>query len=322
MRQLEGILGETALRDGLQQYLRAHRFANATWSDLIALLDERTAEDLAAWSRSWVEEAGRPIVTTELRVDNGRIASLSFVQRDPFERRGLTWNQRLEVTLGLPDGLRTLPVRIAATRVDADARGLPAPRFVLPSGGGIGYGRFALDTASLDYLLAHLPDIDDPTHRGAAWITLWEQMLDRRAPASDIVELALRALPRETDEQNVQRILGYARPACWTFLSEADRRRLATDRAGADNGLAAAPTQSLKSAWFAALRDVAESEATVGRLERIWRKTENVPGLTLAEPDYITLALELAVREPPTWKAILDEQLARIENPDRKARFA
>ena len=118
MRQLEGILGETALRDGLQQYLRAHRFANATWSDLIALLDERTAEDLAAWSRSWVEEAGRPIVTTELRVDNGRIASLSFVQRDPFERRGLTWNQRLEVTLGLPDGLRTLPVRIAATRVE------------------------------------------------------------------------------------------------------------------------------------------------------------------------------------------------------------
>jgi aminopeptidase N len=324
MRQLEGILGETALRDGLQQYLRAHRFANATWSDLIALLDERTAEDLAAWSRSWVEEAGRPIVTTELRVDNGRIANLSFVQRDPFERRGLTWNQRLEVTLGLPDGLRTLPVRIAATRVEAaDARGLPAPRFVLPSGGGIGYGGFALDTASLDYLLAHLPDIDDPLTRGAAWITLWEQMLDRRAPASDIVELALRALPRETDEQNVQRILGYARPAYWTFLSEADRRRVSPRfEQVLTNGLAAAPTQSLKSAWFAALRDVAESEATVGRLERIWRKTENVPGLTLAEQDYITLALELAVREPPTWKAILDEQLARIENPDRKARFA
>ena len=324
MRQLEGILGETTLRDGLQQYLRAHRFANATWSDLIALLDERTAEDLAAWSRSWVEEAGRPIVTTELRVDSGRIANLSFVQRDPFERRGLTWNQRLEVTLGLPDGLRTLPVRIAATRVEVpDARGLPAPRFVLPSGGGIGYAGFALDTASLDYLLAHLPDVDDPLTRASAWITLWEQMLDRRAPASDIVDLALRALPRETDEQNLQRILVYARQAYWTFLSEADRRRVSPRiEQVLGTGLAAAPTQSLKSAWFAALRDVAESEATVGRLERVWKKTENVPGLTLAEPDYITLALELAVREPQAWKAILDEQLTRIENPDRKARFA
>ena len=28
------------------------------------------------------------------------------------------------------------------------------------------------------------------------------------------------------------------------------------------------------------------------------------------------------MREVPAWKAILDEQLARIENPDRKARFA
>ena len=219
MRQLEAILGETAFREGLQQYLKAHRFANATWADLIALLDERTPEDLAAWSRAWVEEAGRPIVRTELGVENGRIASLSFVQRDPYERRGLAWNQRLQVTLGLPDGLRTLPVRIAGGEVDVpDARGLPAPRFVLPSGGGIGYAGFELDAVSLEYLVTRLPEIDDPLTRGAAWITLWEQMLDRRTPASGVMELALRALPRETDEQNVQRILGYARQAYWHFL--------------------------------------------------------------------------------------------------------
>ena len=47
-----------------------------------------------------------------------------------------------------------------------------------------------------------------------------------------------------------------------------------------------------------------------------------MPGLTLAEPDYITLALELAVREVPAGSEILDEQLGRIQNPDRKARFA
>ena len=88
MRQLEGILGETAFRDGLQQYLRTHRFGNATWPDLIALLDERTPEDLAAWSRAWVEEAGRPIVATELRLEGGRIASLAFVQRDPYHGEG------------------------------------------------------------------------------------------------------------------------------------------------------------------------------------------------------------------------------------------
>jgi aminopeptidase N len=324
MRQLEAILGDTSFREGLQQYLRSHRFGNATWADLIVLLDERTPEDLAAWSRAWVEEAGRPIVRTDLRVEEGRITSLSFVQRDPYEGRGLVWNQRLEVTLGLPGGLRTLPVRIAGRQVDVpDVRGLPAPRFVLPSGGGIGYAGFELDAASLEYLVTRLPEIDDPLTRGAAWITLWDQMLDRRTPASSVVDLALRALPRETDEQNVQRILGYARQAYWNFLPTPDRERVAPRLEQVlSAGLAAAPTSSLKSAWFSALRDVAETEATVAWLERVWRKTETVPGLTLAEPDYITLALELAVREPAAWKFILDEQLARIENPDRKARFA
>ena len=324
MRQLEGILGEDIFREGLQEYLRAHRFGNATWPDLITVLDARTPEDLSAWSRAWVEEAGRPIVATQLRVDDGRITSLAFVQRDPLTRRGLVWNQRLQVTLGLPDGLRTLPVRIAEGRVDVPgARGLPAPHFVLPSGGGVGYGGFELDAASLTYLIAHLPEIDDPLTRGAAWITLWEQMLDRRTSASSVVDLALRALPRETDEQNVQRVLGYARQAYWNFLPAPDRDGVAIRlELVLKAGLAAAPTPSLKSAWFSALRDIARTEATVAWLERVWRKTESVPGLTLAEPDYITLALELAVREPPAWKEILDEQLARIENPDRKARFA
>ena len=47
-----------------------------------------------------------------------------------------------------------------------------------------------------------------------------------------------------------------------------------------------------------------------------------MPGLTLAEPDEITMAMELAVREVPRWKEILDAQLARTQNPDRRDRLA
>ena len=57
-------------------------------------------------------------------------------------------------------------------------------------------------------------------------------------------------------------------------------------------------------------------------LERVWRREEKIPGLTFAEPDEITMAMELAVREIPNWNAILDAQLARTQNPNRKARFA
>ena len=243
----------------------------------------------------------------------------------PIARRGLVWNQQLQVTLGLPDGLRTLPVRIADGRVDVpDAHGLPAPRFVLPSGGGIGYGGFELDAASVAYLATRLPEIDDPLTRGAAWITLWEQMLDGRTPASrrrqpGAPRVAARDRRAEHPADPELRAPGLLElPRRPTRAAQIAPRLEQVLR----DGLAAAPTSSLKSAWFSALRDIAQTESTLAWLERVWRKTESVPGLTLAEPDYITLALELAVRERAAWQAILDEQFARIENPDRKERFA
>jgi aminopeptidase N len=290
---------------------------------LIALLDERTPEDLAAWSRVWVEEAGRPIVRTDLRVQNGRIASLAFSQKDPVADRGLHWDQRLRVAVGLKDRVQDIPVRLTGERIEVTAaRGLPAPLFVLPSGGGLGYGGFELDSRTIEHLLSALPEIADPLTRGAAWVTLWDQMLDGRVSASDVLALALRALPREEDEQNVQRILAYTNQAFWRFVPAAERVALAPTlelvlRAALDR----APTSSLKSAWFSALRDVAHSRPVLDWLERVWRQTETVPGLTLAEPDYISLAMELALREVPAWKTILDEQQTRTENPDRRARF-
>ncbi len=51
------------------------------------------------------------------------------------------------------------------------------------------------------------------------------------------------------------------------------------------------------------------------------RSCRSIAGLELAETDYTTLALELAVREVDGWSEILEAQLGRIENPDRRARF-
>jgi aminopeptidase N len=323
MRQLETAIGEATFKSGVREYLQAHRFGNATWPDLISVLDARTPDDLQAWSEAWVEQPGRPVVKTNLRVAGGKIASLSFSQRDPIAARGLTWSQQLTVAIGVKGEVRTLPVKIAGAETDvAAARGLPAPLFVLPSGGGRGYGGFELDPGSIAYLLRSLPDITDPITRGAAWVTLWDQMLDRRAAPAALLDLALRALPRETDEQNVQRVLNYVEQAYWKFLPARERAAMSLRLEPVlREGLASAATSSLKSAWFGTLRDTVRSADTIAWLERVWRKTEEVPGLTLAEPDYIALALRLALLEVKGWPGILDEQAARIENPDRKERF-
>jgi aminopeptidase N len=317
MRQLEMIVTPDGLRDGLRDYLKRHTYANASWTDLISLLDERTSEDLAAWSNAWVSEPGRPTVTTE--VDSGRIA---FHQHDPVSKPGLKWVQRVDVAIG------GAPSRVERLTLGREPRqSLPSmvsapPLYVLPTGGGIAYGDFVLDHASRSYLTAHLADVPEPLTRGAALVTLWEEMLDGRVAPVLIFQMLADALPREGDELTVQRMLSYAQQSFWKYLTpgESAERSAAFERLLRD-GLERASSSSLKSAWFNALRDTARTPATLEWLERVWRRAEQVPGLALAEPDYITLALELAVREVPGWDRILVEQLSRIQNPDRKAQF-
>ena len=61
MRMLADTLGADAFRTGLREYLQTFRYGNATWPELIAILDRHTPVDLAAWSHRWVEEKGMPV---------------------------------------------------------------------------------------------------------------------------------------------------------------------------------------------------------------------------------------------------------------------
>jgi aminopeptidase N len=323
MRQLETLIGPDSFRDGLREYLRRHQFGNASWPDLIALLDPRTEEDLERWSHTWVEEMGRPILQVELKVDNGRIARLTLAQRDPYPSRGLTWTQDMQIALGYPERVQLMPVRLKGLSVEVTAaRGLPAPTFVLPNGAGIGYGEFHLDSDSLTWLATRLPDVTDALTRGSAWVTLWDAVLDDELASGRFIDLALRALPQEPDELNTQRVLAYLEEAFWRFTPDSRRAALAPRvEEVLRSGLASARTSSLKGAYLATLRDVALAKPTLDWLTSVWRQDEQIAGLTLAETDYIALAQELAVRGVPESKAILERQIARTQNPDRKARL-
>jgi aminopeptidase N len=252
-----------------------------------------------------------------------RVASITLASRDSMGR-GLVWPQRLTVVAGYDGDVKTVPVDMrTATATVPGVEGRARPRFVLPNGGGLGYGLFVLDDVSRAYLVDHIEQLLDPLTRGSAWVTLWDNLLEGAIPPPALFDSALRALPPESDEQNVQRILGYAGRIYWRFLSPEQRQaRGVRFETVLRDGLSRASTQSQKSAWFSAYRDTVLSAEGLAWLERVWRREERVPGLTLAEPDEITLAMELAVREVPRWKEILEAQLARTQNPDRRDRLA
>jgi aminopeptidase N len=322
MRQLEGLVGADGLRDGLREYLNRFAFGNASWTDLIQILDPRTNEDLAAWSHAWVDEPGRPTIATEVTRSADRVAGLAFTQSNP-KGGPLVWNQQLQVAMGFPNGTRITPLHMNAARmVVSIPESLPAPLYILANGEGLGYGLFRLDDASKAYFLDHLPEIGHATTRATAWLTLWDDMLEGGTPPARIIDLALRALPLEDEEQNVQRVLSDLSDAFWVFSSEADRNAVAPRvEAVLRAGLQKAQARSLKAAYFNAFRRMVSTRDGIAYLKRVWQKQERIDGLPFSETDDIAMAQELAVRGGSDTADILAGQLARIQNPDRRSRF-
>jgi aminopeptidase N len=324
MRQLEWLTGEQPFREGMNEYLTKFSFGNATWPELIDILDKRTTEDLQAWSQVWVEEPNRPTVTVDVSTNQeSRIASMELRQTDPAEE-GRVWNQQLSVVLGWDDSAAVFATYSSGPTTPVNGvADLAIPKYVLASGEGVGYGLFALDSLSREHLLEHLESISDPVIRAAAWVTLWDELLETRVPPDRFIERALAALAVEDNELVTQRVLGYLASAYWRFSTSQERLTLAPRMENLLWDLIEqAPTTSLKATYFNAYTSMALTEDGVDRILDIWREEVEIPDLPLSERNYTSMAQELALRGVGEAEEILTQQLERIQNPDRRASYA
>ncbi len=317
MQQLETLIGEQILRRGIQQYLQDYRLGNASWPDLIDILDRRTSLDLAEWSHVWVNEPGRPRVRAQWTGDRIRIT-----QQDDWPARDLLWQQSLSVLVSTDGQLQTYDVELASAQLLLPANTGEAPDFIMPGVDGVSYARFELDSTSRSALLQAVHDLPDALYRAVIWQTLWEELLDGALPVQDLLDALLVALPRETDELLVQQLLGLLRDAWWRYLPQEDRLQYASAvESMLWHALIEAETPARKGAWFATLVDVTLSETGTSRLYDIWRGRDVPEGLPLQEQQFITLAEALALRGVESSSQILDQQLQRTVNADRRARL-
>ncbi|HWJ26360.1 MAG TPA: M1 family aminopeptidase, partial [Flavisolibacter sp.] len=111
MRQLERLMGEEAFRNGLRIYLKKYEFGNATWPDLINILDAYTPADLQAWNQVWVNEPGRPVFDYAMKLKGNTIDQLEIIQNaeDGSDR---IWPQLFEIALVYQDIIEQFTVRM------------------------------------------------------------------------------------------------------------------------------------------------------------------------------------------------------------------
>lgn len=302
MEKLVEIMGEEAYREGICEYLKTYAYDNATWDNLIAILDSKTDENLAAFSDVWVNQKGMPHITF-----TNRCGQLEVRQTDPWQR-GLLWPQRFNITF---QGDEQTSVEI---NLNGESTVLSVPegtQAILPNTDGRGYGLFIPDEQSLDWLLNHWQEITDDTARQSILMTLYENYQALQVPDEAWMTALLNGLEVEKNVLIASTLCGY--------LSE-PLRAVGNEELEEHLWVLAEkhPIPSCRLQLMRCLISQAKAPKTIDKLYRLW-KDQSHPSLN--ERDYTNLAYELTLHRPESHDAILSTQRTRITNPDRLRQF-
>ena len=317
MRQLEALLGEARLQAGLREYLDRHAFANATWSDLIAILDATTDDDLAAWSEVWVNTPGRPVLVRQPESASGGTGDDVLVQRDP-SGAARVWPQRFQIaaTTGTAARRASILSSSAATPLH-EVSGDGVERLVF-NADGQGYGLFPADANNL-LAWDELGEVE----KGAELINLYENMLAGREPgAGDYFAALLGIAERETNQLLLGLVLYQLTTIYWNLLPEDERRNTAPElESTLWQSMLEQSDESARKIRFDAFAEIALTPDALRNLRDIWSGDTSIEGLPLSENDLIALAQSLAVRLPAEAETIFAAQLARTGNPDNRRKL-
>lgn len=306
MRKLEREIGEDILQKGLRSYLRKYAYGNASWDDLIAELDRFAHMHRASsFSDVWVKQKGLPTVSAQ-RDDDGNVM---VIQQDPYGR-GLIWKQALQVGT-------TSPTEEAETIYLDSGSAMLTSQFSDPivlNCNGEGYGRFVMDTNTLEALADSWQDISDEQKRYGAVMNLYENYHLGNISAASLLEAMTDFLEHETNEQIASTLCSNIATLCGRVD---DSLRSLTEQRLYDMAMSHA-LPSVRQSLLRSLSLQAVSPVVVGHLHEIW--SDRASSL-LSGRDYTRMAYHLAIVEPDEWQQILDTQRSRLVTADERDEF-
>ena len=319
MRQLEATLGEDNFRNGMRTYIKKFAHDNATWDDLIAILDLETEVDLVQWSKVWVNSAGRPVIEGQLTFnDDDKIQSMELHQRDE-DGSDKVWPQLFEVSFIYPDS--TVDVEVNSHQSISQvpqAEGLPKPDLVVYNSNGLGYGVFPIDINKLN----SISDIDNEVARGYSYLNCFESTLNGVIPAQKAFELFMADIKVESNELILRQITNMVSTLYWKYLTNSLQQEYLPELlTNLYRRLQSSELPNIKKDLFRLYKSLATTEESREILYQIWKKELVIPNLGLSQNDYTDIAMHLALFRHPQTENILTTAGKEIKNPDRLARF-
>jgi aminopeptidase N len=320
LKQLNYLVGDSAFRAGVQAFLTAHPYGNATWRDLLSAIGAAAHQSLEDWGRQYILRPGMPVVEQRLEVANGKISRLLLIQRpaQPSLSGSGAWPIRTQVALvrqGVPATLLPIVLQADTTIVTAVA-GRPAPDFVFANANDYAYALVLPDTGSTGWLEQHIGSVNDDFLRAMLWGALWDLVRETRLSPRAFLEAAMRELPNERDEQIAAGIIARLRRTVESYLPTPDRdamlpraEQLLLDGAADDRR-----PYGIRKSELDALIDLAATPTAVARLDA-WLDSTTAAGLPLRQPSRWSIVTRLVALGATT----ADRRLTDEERRDTTA---
>ncbi|MFF4354293.1 aminopeptidase N [Streptomyces sp. NPDC001530] len=316
LKQLVAYVGQDAFLEGARRYFKRHAYGNTRLDDLLAVLEETSGRDMAAWARSWLQTAGVNSLTPQVILSSeGRVTELAILQEAAESHPELRPHR---VAVGLyrrtPEG--TLE-RYARAEIDVDGPrtvvgelvGADAPELVLVNDDDLTYCKIRFDEGSLATLRERLGEITDPLARALCWSALWNLTRDALMPARDFIGLVLRFAGRESDIGVLQMLHAWANSAL-TYYAAPDWReeggRLLAEGALRELRLAG-PGSQHQLTWARFFATVASADADLQLLQGLLEGTAKIDGLDVDQE------LRWAFLEPLAAHGVADEAALAAE---------
>ena len=303
MDKIVELMGEEAFRAGIQEYLRTYAYGNATWNDLVAILDKHSEEDIATFSEAWVEKARMPLIY--FVYDKGRY---TLYYQHP------EWAQRFNCFVEYKNG-KTEIVEVEI-KPGKDSYTFPLnAKIVIPNCDGRGYGLFGLQLETIELMMNYIGEVEDDLMR-QSMVTMLNEVYEWRNIETECsvyawLDFLIDYIPREKNYLIASTLNGYLTKPMLEVGTAEDEARLWEIATTCDNS---ALSRRLKMT----LAHVMRSEEVCAKVYDMWSAESDK---MLNESDYMTIAYELAVRYPERYNEIYTTQLERISNADRRNQF-
>jgi aminopeptidase N len=304
MDKLVVLMGEENFQKGIRIYLEKYGYSNATWDDLIGILDQYTQKDLKGWSYSWINEPGMAEIHATVSGDTVITEVISNPEKEA------KWDQPL------------------VYRVE---NGIP-----LPNTDGRGYGYFFLDKVSSDFILKSFSGyraagkgsesaaIYDDITRCSLLITLYENFKRGNLEPLSFCNTLTDYLPYEENSLILSRALSYLTDGyCSDIYNDKSINSQVQEKIESTLTKMAESSSKIqdRSLAFRTLTTITSSSKGLERLYNIWRDPVKFTPMELGERELTNLSYQLALHFPDRYNEIKRLQLERITNPDRVAEF-